>query len=104
MTFKEEIKKDLSFFHNTSEFAEIHVINRCKVPIIIDNDRLQERSKKEYDGILVGDVLYFIAVQDYPDKGGKAGEVQIFDGKTCIIQDIRYQSGMYEIILTLNGS
>ncbi|WP_243129169.1 hypothetical protein [Hathewaya massiliensis] len=102
--FKDEIKKDLSLFTNSNEFAEIHIINRRKVPIIIDNDRLQERSKKEYDGIIIGDILYFVALKDYGNQAIKPGEVQLFDGKPCNIVDVRYDMGMYEVILSLRGN
>ena len=51
MNFKEMIHKDLRHvFFNTNEFAEQHTLNGISVEVIIDNDRLKERSKKEYDG------------------------------------------------------
>lgn len=47
MNFKETINKDLQHvFFNTNEFAEQHTLNGISVEVIMDNDRLKERSKK----------------------------------------------------------
>ena len=104
MNFKEQIEADLNdTFFNVDEFGEEHIINRQKKIVIVDNDKLKERNQKEYDGILVADLLYFIKEADL-DREPKPEEVQIFDGNMYTIVDCKLDSGMYEIILRAGTS
>ncbi|KNF08551.1 hypothetical protein CLPU_6c00370 [Gottschalkia purinilytica] len=104
MNFKEQLSKDINdVFFNLNEFSEIHTIGRSQVEIIVDSDKLQDRSKKEYDGIHVGDILYFIKEEDLI-KTPKPGDVQLFDNRPCVVFDIRKDKGLYEIILKLNSN
>ena len=48
---------DLHIFFD--EISEDVQINYIAVNVVLDHDKLQDRSKKEYDGISVGDILYF---------------------------------------------
>lgn len=98
MDFKEQTKKDLGTFLNIDEFGEKHVINKKELNIIIDNETLKERTKKEYEGIFVGDILYFVKASDY-GLPPKAEEIQIFDGRQYKVFDVNIQNGVYEIIL-----
>lgn len=101
--FKDLLKKDLNTFFNISEFAETHLIEGNHVDVIIDNDRLEERSKKEYEGIYVGDLLYFAKIENFL-KPPIVDELQRFDGKIYTVFDVRKAHNMYEIILKRNGS
>lgn len=104
MSFKETVKSDIAnVFFNLNEFAELHTINGRQLPVIVDNDRLQQRSKKEYDGLYVGDLLYFVSANDFGPPP-KPDSIQLFDGKPYIVFDVRQDVGMYEIILKLNAS
>lgn len=94
---------DLDNFINTDEFGESHIINRRILNVIVDNDRLKERSKKEYEGIYVGDILYFVNSQGYGSPP-KINEFQLFDQKPCKVFDVRHDMGIYEIILKFNAS
>ncbi len=53
---------DLKIFFE--DFSEQVYLNGIPIDIVIDLDRLQDRSKKEYDGIHVGDLLYYCKVND----------------------------------------
>jgi hypothetical protein len=100
--FKDYLNSDLSeVFFNDDEFADPHTIGTRQLNIIIDNDRLMYRSKKEFDGITVGEILYFVKASDYGPKP-KEGEPQIFDGRNMQVFDVREDDGMYEIILHQN--
>lgn len=98
MDFKEQIKKDLDTFFDFDEFAEEHIVNKRKLDIIIDNETLKERTKTEYEGIFVGDILYFVKAQDY-GLPPKAEELHFLDGRQYKVFDVNIQNGVYEIIL-----
>lgn len=100
--FKDLIQSDISvIFLNLEEFAEPHIINGRILNIVIDNDHLQERSKKEYDGISVGEILYYVAVIDYGNPPA-IDEYQAFDDRPMQVFDVRKDMGLYEIILKRN--
>ncbi|WP_147564685.1 hypothetical protein [Clostridium tyrobutyricum] len=100
---RDYFQRDLDIFTNSDEFAEEHVIDGRRIKIVVDNDELKERTKNEYDGIYVGDTLYFVKVSEYGRKP-EIDAVQIFDGAFATIFDVKEISGMYEIILKFNRS
>lgn len=85
------------------ELSETHNIDGNGIDIIIDNDRLMHRSKKEYDGLSVGDLLIFVKVCDMP-KVPKEDMIIIFDYKPMQVFSVRRDVGIYEIILNQNVS
>ena len=99
MDFKSQIKDDLDIFFN--DFAEPHNINGCELNILIDNERLMERTKKEFDGLSVGELLYVVKASDY-GEAPEVGEPQKFDQRQMYIADIKISDGIYEIIITQN--
>lgn len=101
MNFKETVIQDIDVFFN--DFAEPHKINGNSVDIVVDNDRLQHRSKKEYDGIVVGDTLIFIKKTDLSFVP-KPDQAINYDGIPSLCFDVREDMGMYEIILKMNVS
>ncbi|WP_026486689.1 hypothetical protein [Caldanaerobius polysaccharolyticus] len=101
MNFKDVIHSDLDVFFNLDEFAESHIIDGRSLKIVIDNDRLQQRTQKEYDGIYVGDILYYVSSADY-GPAPKIDEIQIFDDQQMQVFDVREEAGIYEIILRRN--
>lgn len=102
MNFKDMVNQDLrNVFFSNDEFAEIHTINGHPVEIIIDNDRLKECSKKEYDGLYIGELLFFIPVDKTPIKL-KQNMPLIFDGRQTYIFSLREDMKMYEVILNQN--
>lgn len=103
MSFKEQIQADLDLIFSFDEFAEPHKIDDRTLYIIVDNDRLMRRSKKEYDGISVGEILYYVKKEDYGERPAE-GTPQLFDGRLMYVFDCREDSGIYEIILRQNRS
>jgi len=101
MSLKDQVRADLDVFFNTGEFAETHVIDGRSLNIIVDNDQLKERSVKEYDGISVGEILYYVKASDYGERP-EQGTPQIFDGRQMYVFDAREDTGVYEIILSQN--
>ncbi len=103
MNFKDMIQSDLDFvFFNSEEFAESHNINGKVVSCIVDNDRLIERSKKEFDGIYVGELLIFVRKEEIKGKLSQ-GMPLIYDNRQMNIFSVREDEGMYEIILNANA-
>lgn len=102
MDFKTLINEDLkNVFFNSLELAEEHKINGIAVEVIIDNDRLKERSQKEYDGLYIGELLFFVPVEKVPIKL-KQNMPLVFDGKQTYVFSLREDMGMYEVILNQN--
>jgi hypothetical protein len=102
MNFRELLEDDLNaVFFNEDEFAEPHTIDGVVINCMIDNDHLMKRSKKEYDGISVGELLIFVKKSDI-NKKFKQGMPIVFDGRPMSIFDIREDMGIYEIILSQN--
>lgn len=98
-SFKDILNNDLdSVFINKEEFAERHYIDGVLKTVIVDNETLKERNQKEYDGILQADILYFINSSDI-NREVKTGDIQMFDGSSYKVFDVKYDSGMYEVIL-----
>lgn len=101
MSLKDQIQSDLAILINIDEFAESHAIDGRTLNVIVDNDRLKERSKKEYDGISVGEILYYVKAVDFGERP-EQGTPQIFGGRQMYVFDCREDDGMYEIILNQN--
>jgi hypothetical protein len=101
MSFKELLAADISTFINSDEFAEAHNIDGRILNVVVDNDRLMQRSNKEFDGISVGELLYYVSAADYGPPP-KVDAVQYFDNKIYQVFDVRPDAGLYEIILRRN--
>lgn len=107
-TFKDYLQKDRAIFINLDEFGGLGVVNGVQMPMMIDNDRLKERSKIEYAGVEVGELLYFAFTESFT-KAPKVGDVQDFKGEDIAtgevfeglyeVFDVRRDAGIYEIIL-----
>lgn len=98
MSFKEQFNQDLNIFFNIEEFAEEHIVNNQKLNVVIDNETLKQRNKKEYDGILQADLLYFVKESDII-KEPVSGDIQYFDGAIYTVFDVKVDSGVYEVVL-----
>jgi hypothetical protein len=59
----------------------------------------------EYDGVVVGDILFFIDKKYISDKEHIHPDARvIFDKEVCTVFDLREDMGMYEVILRKNVS
>jgi len=103
MNFKDTALNDINnIFFNADEFAESHTIDGQVVNCIVDNDRLMERSKKEFDGIYVGELLIFVKRTDI-GRELTQGMPLIVDKKQMYIFSVREDDGVCEIILNRNA-
>ena len=106
---KEYIKNDIEKFINTNEFADDISINGVVVKAIIDNDKLLYRIKRDFDGLVVGDVLFYIsetelakipALNKNPFKSNQAIN---YKGIPSTITSVSEQDGIYEVIIQYGG-
>lgn len=109
MMFKEYVQHDIdNAFVNLTEFASEVVINSIPVKVVEDKDQLLYRIKKNYDGLIVGDILFFISEEEYRkipnvSKIPSVNEAVNYNGRPCLITDVTKQDGLYEIILQKAG-
>ena len=107
--FKKYIEQDInSTFLNANEFGELASVNGVSVKIVQDDDRLSFRIKKDYDGLVVGDVLFYITIAEWNklprvSKKPRAGETILFKGKPSTITSVLDETGVYEVVLQYNG-
>lgn len=109
MMFKEYIQHDInSTFVNDTEFASSVTINGKSVTVIEDKDQLLYRIKKNYDGLVVGDILFSISEKEWAkipkvSPIPSANEAINYNGRPCTIIEANSQEGMYEITLQKAG-
>lgn len=109
MNFKEHIANDISStFENLDEFAIEKSINGVSVRLVEDSDRLEYRIKKNYDGLIIGDVLFFISEKEYakiPKVNAipTANQSISYDGKPATMITVGKLDGLYEIIIQHAG-
>lgn len=105
MTFKEQIRADISaVFMNTDEFAALHDINGKKIPVLVDNNELIERSKKaksDMDGVNVKTTLIFVKARDFGALP-PVGYALKLDGVMFRVTDATNEDGVYSIHLEAN--
>lgn len=103
------IERDNKIFFNTNDFADLHSVNGVQVAIVEDNDKLSEKITKDYDGLIIGDILFYIADIDmrkikrinYPPR---VGDVLIYDDEEMEITSVINQDGQWELILIYQGA
>ena len=109
MNFKEYIKADIDItFINNDEFAETVNINGVEVSVVEDSDKLEQRIKSDYQGLIIGDVLFYISADDYDKiprvpKTPTSGIALNYGREHTTVVQVSEQSGIYEIILRKVG-
>lgn len=109
MNFKEYIADDISnTFINNNEFADEVLINGVKVNVVEDSDKLEHRIKKDYDGLIIGDVLFYISEAEYRKiprvtNPPTANQSISYKGKPSIITRVNVNLGVYEVIIQHAG-
>lgn len=109
-TFKDFMHADIgNTFENLTEFAETAMINGTAVNIVEDNDKLIYRITQNYDGLVIGDILFYISAEEYakipallPGKP-TANQALKYKGRPATITNVTAEAGMYEIILQMAG-
>lgn len=109
MNFKEHIANDVSkTIINLNEFADEKNINGVRVRLLEDSDELEYRIKKNYDGLIIGDVLFFISETEYK-KIPRVSPIPttnqsiLYEGRPALIINVGKSESLYEIIIQYAG-
>ena len=109
MNFKEYVANDISnTFFNNDEFSCKVLINGVEVDVVEDSDELEYRIKKNYDGLVIGDVLFFISESEYAKipkvtSVPTANQAITYNKKPSVITNVSINLGVYEIIIQYAG-
>lgn len=105
MTFKELIKQDARVtFLNHNEFADMHSINGCEVPVLIDQTQgveKEQRFSQHMDGVYTAKTVIYVNSEDL-DFTPERGQTITLDGKQCMIEETTDEYGVWAI--TLNAT
>lgn len=90
---------DLENMINIDEFAEICKVDGKDMPIVKDNDLLQEKKLKHGgEGLFRGEVLFHVSKTEFETKP-IADRMMRLDGAIYSIVDVAEEEGMYTITL-----
>lgn len=102
MSFKEQIQKDLdAVFLNLDEFAELHHIEGVQIPVVIDDDRLQNLKQGQILGLVEADMLLMGKKSDFPANLAP-GRLLNVDGREMIVANSGCDMGLVEVALNQN--
>lgn len=106
-TFKDIVREDVEkVFLNESEFADEHIVDGKKIPIIIDNNEMLEREKRYKaldEGVAQKQVLFYVSALKF-GRLPAIGRLLELDGKTYKVVDAIREGAMYSISLEANKS
>jgi len=113
LTFKEAALSDVDeIFFDITEHAEMHLVDGKEMPVIIDEERLQDHSahweagaKQNFDtGLYNAYTILYVKVSDYGSRP-KVGKLLVLDEgtdykRTYTIQKCNGEDGVYRMIMT----
>lgn len=104
MSFQKMLEEDLSkVFFNINEFATEHELEGQVIPLILDEDKIQERKLKAAEGTYLGEVLIFVDKQYLSYRPVEDQRIS-FDNKHYFVVSCNDDGCMYEIVLGANES
>jgi hypothetical protein len=102
MSFKEQIEADIdSVFFVTDEFAKNVIIDGKSVPMILDNDTLNEKADVYAMGLSEGEQLIFVKEKDLL-RLPQSGEQITIEGERWYIRNAVPDMGVCEIRIGRN--
>lgn len=107
LSFREQMEKDIDgVLFNEAEAAQDMTVNGTAMPVIEDNQKLEElKAKSQYaDAICTAERLIYVRSKDFGAKPAN-GSVVTVDGETYRISTCTdYGGGLwYQIVLEANG-
>ena len=109
MSLKDQMTKDLSaVFFNAEEMVETVAINGVQIPIVWDGDTLNYRIRTDYQGLAVGDALFYVQEEQWQKvprvhKPPRAGDALLIGKKTATISMVISNEGQHEITIQFSG-
>lgn len=105
MSFKDFLQEDIdTVFFNVDEFSEIHLIDDIPMPIVIDEDELEEyknRRDGDYEGFHRASVLFYVKKDDIGDKPAVNSVLEL-DDRTYLVLASSDENGIIKIVLEWN--
>lgn len=100
--FKDMVARDLdAVFLNVDEFAELHMVEGKKIPVVMDDDRLTTLKKGQILGLVEADMLLMGKVSDFP-ADMEPGRLLNVDGRELIVSKSSRDMGLIEAALRQN--
>lgn len=102
MTFADVVKEDILAFFD--EFAEPHMIDEIEINLIIDNNELLGRQKKEKvhdEGLYKKQVLFYVQEEKLKTLP-EVGSVLLLDHEFYLVVDAIAEDGIFSIQLEAN--
>ncbi len=101
--FKDVVRKDVkNIFLNLEEFGTMHQVGGRELCIIIDENELTEREKKQFgrgrDGVYKKTLLFYVAAEDFGPLPAPE-QVLLLDGRKYLITEAVNEDGIYSISL-----
>ena len=108
MNFKEYVMQDVKkTFINLLEFAQPVFINGAEVLVVEDNDELVYKITKNFDGLVIGDLLFYISSEEWSKipavLGPSVNQAISYNGKPATITNVVKTEDMYEVIIQYVG-
>ena len=109
-TFKDFLESDIhEVFVDVKEHGDMATINGVEVPVVWDGDELNYRIRTDYQGLLVGDALFYISAESWEQVPNvrhppRADEAILIDGRHATITMVQENAGVYDITLTWAGT
>lgn len=105
---KDFLKSDLDTFFNIDEFATDHIVDGVEIPIVIDNELIEERQKnsQKYDaniGLHKADLMFAVKKDDFGEKPSVNQNINL-DGQIYQVSDVEDEDPLYWISLVANFS
>ncbi len=94
-------------FLNPEEFGELHTVAGRQMNILIDENELTEREKKQFgrgrDGVYKKSLLIYVSAGDFGPLPVPE-QILLLDGKKYLITDANNEDGIYSISLEAGRS
>ncbi|WP_251491332.1 hypothetical protein [Otoolea muris] len=103
MSFQDLVSQDIkNVFLNPGEFGTRHMVNQRPMCIIIDENELTEREKKQFgrgrDGIYHKSLLFYVSGKDFGPLPSPE-QVILLDGAKYLVKEAVDEDGIYSVSL-----
>lgn len=107
MGFKDMVQEDVkNIFLDPEEFGELHIVDGREMTIIVDENELIEREKKNKtlaEGLHKKQLLIYVSAEDFGAEP-LVNRLLELDGVYYTVTDVSSEMGMYAISLEDNES
>ena len=109
-TFKDFMASDISkVFVNVEEHGDMATINGVGVPVVWDGDTLNYRIRSDYNGLILGDALFYVSAADWAQvpkvsHPPRTDETIMIDGRHATITVAQENAGLYDITIAYAGT